>query len=112
MDNIEIFEFQCKLSKNYIEFKCYKNEHEAHMENTYIDAGLYKLYFVLLRKSIDELTNKGYNKIVQLVTTEDWNNYLKKDKRWKIKNKNPPNYIIECNIDHALGCISKGLGLN
>jgi len=112
-DNIERFDFRCKISRNSIEYKCYKKEKEAHIEYNNIDPEIYKSYFVILRMSIDDLTKRGYEKIVQTVTEDDWNNYLKNDKRWKVKKTvKYPNmnlYIIECGINDALGCISKGL---
>lgn len=114
-DNIERFEFNCKLSKNCIEYKCYKKEKEAYIEYNNIDPDIYKSYFVILRKSIDNLIEKGYEKIVQTVNEDDWNNYLKNDKRWKIKNiiryTDVNCYVIECSINDALSCISRGLGL-
>lgn len=114
-NNIERLDFHCNLSKNVIEYKCYKKEKEAHIEYNNIDPTLYKLYFVILRISIDNLTKKGYEKIVQSVMEEDWNNYLKNDKRWVIKYiikyPNMNCYVIECGIGDALGCISRGLGL-
>ena len=113
-DNIERFDFRCRVSKNVIEYKCYKKEKEAHIEYNNIDPKIYKSYFVILRTSIDNLSRKGYQKIVQTVTEDDWNNYLKNDNKWKIKNtikRSDINlYIIECDINDAINCISKGLG--
>lgn len=115
-DNIKFFDYKCKVSKNTIEYKCYKMEKEAHMEYCFIDPNIYKSFFVVLRESIDSLKKKGYNKIVQSVSEDDWNNYLKNNNKWTIKNvvkyANNVMYVIECDIDNALECISKGLGLN
>ena len=113
-ENIESFEFKCKLSKNVIEYKCYKNEKKAFMEYSFIDPKLPKSYLVLLRTSVDKLTLKGYKKIVQTVQEDEWHKFLKKDK-WQLvtKVKYPIGNccIIECDINQALGCISRGLGL-
>ena len=114
-NNVEPLNFNCNISKNTIEYKCYKSEKEAHIEYSNIDPDIYKSYFILLRTSIDTLKSKGYEKIVQLVTEADWRNYLKNTK-WNIRNEKylPSNdkcYVIECNIDDALECISKGLGM-
>ena len=114
-ENIETFIFSCKISTNTLEYKCYKNEKEAYIESSNIDPNIYKSYFIILRKSIENLTSKGYEKIVQSVSIADWDDYLKDDKRWKIKSIvkyfNVDHYLIECNIEDAIGCISRGLGV-
>jgi hypothetical protein len=113
--NIENFDFKCDVSKNHIVYTCYKNTMEAFMEFSYIDPKIPKGYFAVLRKSIDALKAKGYTKLVQTVTKDDWDKYLKNDK-WKLKDTftHPTGVcnIIECNIDDAIGCISRGLGFN
>lgn len=115
-NNIENFDYKCMISKNAIEYKCYKKEKEAHMEYYFIDQNIYKSFFLVLRTSIDALKKKGYTKIVQTVSEDDWNNFLKKDNKWNIKNTvqypNAAFNVIECDINNALGCISRGLGLN
>lgn len=112
--NIECFEFKCQISKNVIEYKCYKTEKKAFMEYSYIDPKLPKSYMVLLRTSVDQLIFKGYQKIVQIVQEDEWHKFLKNDK-WQLvtKVKYPIGTccIIECDITEALGCISRGLGL-
>ena len=113
--NFEDFSFQCKISQNCIEYKCNKITMEANIEYSNIDTKIPKAFFVLLRTSIDALKNKGYKYIGQLVTQDDWENFLKNDK-WTIINeiKYPTMTccVIKCEIDDALGCISRGLGLN
>ena len=114
--NIERFEYKCKISKNQIDYKCYKNEKEAMIDYNVIDPNISpKSYFVILRKSIDSLKNKGYKTIIQLVTEEDYMSCLNNGK-WKIRNKinytNTKCLIIECPIDDALIAISNGLGFN
>lgn len=109
------FEYKCKLSKNVIEYECNDETKEAFFEYTEFDANLPKTYFVLLRSSIDALKNKGYKYIVQKVSQEDWRS-LSQDKRWKIKNvqliENRLYYVIICDINDAIECISKGLGVD
>lgn len=113
---MEPLEFKCKLSKNYIEYKCNPNSQlnsDVFMEYYNIDHLKIKPFFVLLRTSIDALTKKGYKKIVQRVQMDDWNE-LKSNNKWKMRNietlNNLVTVIIECNIEDALECISKGLG--
>jgi hypothetical protein len=111
--NIERLDFKCEISDNMIEYKCYRKEREAHIEYSHIDEKVYKSYFVLLRTSIDALKKKGYEKVVQMVSEDDWTKYLKGDK-WKIKRtikyRDINLHIIECDIDDAIGCITRGLG--
>lgn len=112
--DMECFEFKCKISKSIIEYKCYIEEKKAFMEYSYIDPKIPKSYMVLLRTSIDQLILKGYEKIVQTVLEDDWHKFLIKDK-WQLINqiKYPAGVccVIECDINQALGCISRGLGI-
>jgi len=113
-DNIERFDFRCKISENSIEYKCYKKEKEAHIDFHKIDQTLSKSWFVLLRESINALSSKGYQKVVQAVMEKDWEQFLKNDK-WTIKKTFTQNgiviHIIECDISDAIINIAKGLGV-
>ena len=116
-DETESFNFKCKLSNNCLEYNCHKESKTACISYSNIDPNIPKLYFVILRVSIDALKEKGYEKVVQNVTQDDWNNYLSKSRckdKWKIKNTTKYDtidlYTIECDIDDALACISSGLG--
>ena len=110
------YEIKCDLSKNYIEYKC-NNQGDAFMEYTYIDPSLPKSFFGLLRSSVDFLKEKNITNIVQSVLEDDWNKFLVKNDKWKIRTKiNVDNsemkyVIIECKINDALNCISSGLGI-
>lgn len=107
--------YKCKLSDNVIEYKGFRGSGEAYMEYTHIDPRFYKAFFVVLRTSIDSLKGKGYQKLVQTVTEEDWQG-LQHDK-WRLRGKilhagGLTVLAIECDLDDALECISRGLGLN
>ena len=85
------------------------------MEYTNIDLSLSKSFFVLLRTSIDFLKINNYKNIIQTIRENDWNSFLSKNTKWRIRSKmeyTGINYIIiECEIDDALYCISNGLGV-
>ena len=102
---------QCPLSKNRIEFR-YDGDIVL-CEYTYIDYEYYKSYFLLLKTGIDESIKRGYKYFSQLVTIEDYNNCLKDDDRWIIKNTDNllNTYIIQCNLTDALECICRGFGI-
>jgi len=104
--------FQCPFSKNRIELR-YDDE-SVLFDHTYIDYEYCKSYFLLLKMGIDMSIKKGYKYFRQLVTIEDYNNYLKEDNRWNIKSTDIilKTHIIECDLTNALECICKGLGLN
>ena len=114
-DEFKSYEFKCDLSHNIIELRC-NIKKEAYMEYTNIDINLPKSFFVLLRTSIDFLKNNNFKNIIQTVSEKDWNNFLSLNKKWKIKSQQSYGceiYLnIECSIDDALDCISKGLGFN
>lgn len=114
-EQFQSHEFKCDLSNSVIEYRCNK-EGDAFMEYTYINPQFSKSFFVLLRTSIEFLKNKKCKKIVQTVVEDDWNKFLSKNEKWKIRSKmthNGNNFlVIECKIKNALYCISDGLGVN
>lgn len=111
---MEKFKFECKLSKNYIEFICDPVSKKIYMERCDIDYDNPRLFFILLRKSINTLTQSKnkYTTFVQQVTKTDWDTDLKKNDKWSLCGRVESElYVtIECNISDALYCISSGLG--
>ena len=103
--------YKCELSDNLIEMEI-NNDKIALFDVNVIDPPNIKLYILLLKKCIDELTSLGVKKIVQTVTEEDWETILSKDNNWKLVRINPFNnyYIVGCNIENALEAIVKGFG--
>jgi len=110
------YKFSFPISENYITITYYQNKYEAHMENTFIDPSNIKIFCIILRHTIDFLTEIGCKKLAQLVTQDDWDQILCYDK-WEINNivnsiDSAIYYHIECDINDALFNIGKGLGLN
>lgn len=114
MENIE---FRCDISENVIEYRCSKdgNNKDIFMEYTHLDPNLPKSFLVLLRTSINSLKLKGYTHLVQTVYKSDWDNFLKNNKKWKIRQTDIVGgieiVIIECKIEDAIECIGSGLGI-
>jgi len=115
MENIE---FRCNISENVIEYRCSKdiNKKDVFMEYTYLDPNLPKSFFVLLRTSINSLKSKGYTCVVQTVSKYDWDNFLKSNNKWKIRQTDIVGgreiVIIECKIEDAIESIAVGLGIS
>lgn len=114
---MEPVEFKCKITKNHIEYRCNPDPNkdgDIYMEYCYIDQEKPKPFFVLLRTSINSLTKKGYTKLVQRVTMDDWI-VLKNNTKWQMRATETFNglvtVVIECNINDAINCISNGLGI-
>lgn len=103
--------YQCSVSNNLIEFQLEKEI--AYCINNYIDEEYLKAYFVLLRSAIQDLQNKGYKKMNQVVSEDEYNQYLKNDNRWTIIQTNQlfETIVIECDLESALECICKGFGI-
>jgi hypothetical protein len=104
--------FKCDVSDNVIEYRCFKTLKQIQMDYVFMDEHLPKSFFVLLRTSIDQFVKDGYQTFVQSVSKEDWEAFLKSDEHWKIKEDTGYYLIIECNLDNAIGCISRGLGID
>jgi len=113
-DDMECIEFACEMSNNKIEYQYSKNG-SVYMEYTKFDNNYPKLFFILLRKSIDEFKKRGFKKFLQSVTKEDWDNYLINDKMWTLVNTieqyNTSICIIECDLTNAIECVGRGLGI-
>lgn len=102
--------YTCPLSKNLIEF---------HIENNIATTGYMtlenknvKLFFLLLQKSVSELKLANIIKVRQYVSVTDWHDFLKENNKWSLLESNSETCTIECHIDNALYCISKGFGLS
>lgn len=103
--------FVCKFgSENLFEYEI--DNTIAIMISSFMDEDEIKLFFVLLRESVDQLKNKGCTVFRQYVTPDDWDNYLQNNSKWRIVECSEfyNNVLIECNIDDALSCIGDGLG--
>ena len=103
--------YQCPISDNRIEFQLEKET--AYCTNNYIDEKYFKAYFLLLRSTIQDLQDKGYKKMNQVVSKDEYNQYLKNDNRWTVVKTNQlfETIVIECELESALECICKGFGI-
>ena len=71
-----------------------------------------KAFALLLRKSVNELKEDGINYVTQMVSTTDWDNYLKGVTTWTLETNENNICTIKCRIDDFLKNIMIGLGLN
>ncbi len=101
--------FECDLSENLIEYKMVGEK--IFMERVEIDYDYPKLFFILLRKTVDGYIEKGYKKLVQTVTYDDWK-YIKDKGKWNVVDSVNSLIIIECDINDAIENIAKGLGFD
>ena len=101
--------FQSKIGNIHIEYII--NNQIALMNNIYYEPSYIKNFILTLRSSIIELKNMGINKVRQMVNENDWNEFLKKDKRWKLIEVKREYYIIESDIENIFECIVQGLGI-
>lgn len=116
MSQTEIF--SCDLSKYLLEFIIYS---ESNKKIAYLNTILYdynpdtkniNLWFSLIRRAIDKLTDLKIDLIIQTVTTQDYNNFLKNKTGFKIyKTNNQDICDIFCPLNKFLDYFSIGLGL-
>ena len=64
-----------------------------------------------LGNSIDELRINGMKKFNQMVSLNDWNEFLKKNEKWVLKEKNEKYCVIECDMDTAFHNVMQGFGI-
>ena len=105
--------FNCPLTKYYIEFIVDTDTNIAFLNTLITDYQHLKPLFSLIRSSIDNLDKKNVKKIVQTVSKEDWELYLKNKTTWKIVNDDIKNQIcdVECEIGSFIENFGVGIGL-
>lgn len=110
---MEYKEYNSKLGNICIIYKLNKEEKTAYMDYMNYDLSYIKLFIITLRNSIEDLKINGVKKVIQMVNINDWNNYLKKDKNWKLKEQDNELglCLIECEIEQVFYCIIQGLGI-
>ena len=113
MPDLEKLTYESKLGNVVIEYEVNYDKNIAWFGTCTYDNDNIKMFILTLKLSIDDLKNKHIEKLQQLVTGDDWNNYLVKDNRWQLLNINYSDntHIIECNIDDAIAVIGDGLGI-
>lgn len=102
--------YKYSFSTNYIKYNLDYETKDAYMEETYIDNNYFKIYLLLLKKSICEFIDEGYMFFHQTIPKED--HAIIKTGNWKIKNIHSDYFLyIYCDICDALENISKALGI-
>ena len=96
-----------------IEFRVNK-EKDAYMEQVKYEPEHVKSFFIVLKNAISDLEKKGYKKIVQTVSLQEWIQFLSENKNWTVRNlNNMYEYVnIEVPIENALESIVKGFGFS
>jgi len=103
---MQVITYNCPISNNTIEYKYVSCEPTTlYLNIVKIDYKFSKLFFELLRKSIDELKEKKFNKVVQIVSLADFE-LFKTYHSVTLKKSNELFAIIECDIDNILDCFN------
>jgi len=110
--------FNYAFSKNQIEILDYDNkifvdEKIALINNMNIDYEFPKIFFMVLKKTHEQLINLKYTKIVQHVSLEDWYNILNKTGKWRIIeiNHKEKSALVMCDIKDLIDCIISAFDL-
>ena len=103
--------FSHNISNNVIEILL--EDTHALMTHTFIDYDFVALYFVILKNMVTTLTQLGCTTFSQIVTTDDYNNFLKSDCRWTMINLfgETETVMIQCDIKDVIECMCTGLNL-
>jgi hypothetical protein len=104
--------YSLKRSDNKFEVSLHPEKSEAWFEYMNIDESNIPLFFLLLKNTVNDLISKNYKFAVQTVSTDDWDKFLKENKKWEIVSTNNVSTIIKCNLSDAIECITKGFGID
>ena len=109
--NRNVYQYPSSFSDSMISFE-YEND-ACWIDKYYIDEDNIKMFFVLLKDSIEKMKKSGYKKFLQLVSNDDWEIFLSKDDIWKIeKEHSDRTKTIMCDINDAPRGIARGFGLS
>jgi hypothetical protein len=114
MSFVKIYKCELTGDNNIISYTIKDNI--ATMEFIKIDYNNIKIFFQLLRSSIDELSENGIKEIYQHINCEEYEYFKNKKTSWEIlssyNDSNIDKYIIKCPIDDILENIGIGFGIN
>ena len=107
-----VFIFSEKISKNSIEFE--KDGSHTWINSHYLDPDNGKLFVVLLSESCIEMKKKGCKILLHLVSSDDWNSFVKNTPGWSVikHNKQENTTLLGCSIDNAPYCVFDGIFRN
>lgn len=107
------FVFSCTITKYKIEYIIDDNDKTAILNTIICDYQNLKAFFALLRTSIDKLMEKKIMMIRQVVSFDEWNDYLENKTTWKIISVDNVSeiYDIECKIEDFLQNYGIGIGI-
>ena len=101
--------FECPITKYSLEYLIDDIKKYALLENINTDFIYMKAFVSLVKRSIDNLQEKGIKLIRQFVSFDEWNKFLVNKTSWKIINKDNQVYLLECQIEDFL--INFGIGI-
>ena len=103
--------FDCKVTNYKIEYLI--QDDKCLMNTIVTDYKHMKPLLSLIRNSIDNLKKMDIKIVVQYVSVEEWDKYLKDKTTWKIVNKDDLNQVVmvECSINDFLENYGKGVGI-
>lgn len=105
--NTQIFE--CSLSDNII--KLSYDDTKCWIVSYTIDENYVQLFFILLKGAMESMKEKGIKIFEQLVSVDDWEEYLQSDEMLTLEKIDIYNRcVVTCNINYASICIAKGFG--
>ena len=104
------FTFSDKLTDNYVVMEINKNI--CWIDKYYVDSENGKLFVVLIKEALNNMKNQKCDTFVQYVDENEWNIFLKNNKKWKFLNNENGIVYISCNIDDAAECIIYGFGIS
>ena len=107
------FVFSCHITNYKIEYIINDSDKVAIINTIICDYKNLKAFFSLLRTSIDKLMKKEIISIRQVVSFDEWNDYLKNNTTWQIINTDnvAEIYDIECKIEDFLQNFGVGIGI-
>ena len=106
--NDNIIRFTCENSDNIINYELINNI--CVMIDIYIDYNNIKLFFALLKFSINSLKDNNITQLQQYINKSDYD-LLDKNK-WQIVKDDNNILLIQCEINDAVENIAYGLGFS
>ncbi len=96
--------FNEEISKNTLEIEF--DDNKCWINNYHVDQNYGKLFAIMLKTAIDKMKSNGCTKFLQLVSNDDWDNFLSKNDEWELIHRHDEETsLIECSIDRAGDCI-------
>ena len=106
--------YACEMTRNFIKYELDEPNKVIYMVDSFVDENAPKIFFVLLRSSIDDFIKQKYKKLQQTILLKEWKT-LENNKKWNIIDvlliDQQECVVIQCELSDAIYCMANAYNI-